>query len=144
VFSTALEAQIDRQLATVPEVTAAVAVSKETIQGGLTWLFVTLQEGQELDEGLERRLCLMLQQVIGEAKLPRVFQLSNLPRTHNGRVMKRALSKFINQVEVPNRAMMRNPQVLEEIACVTGLRDEVRGEEGAEDWLGLHGDGSVC
>jgi hypothetical protein len=46
--------------------------------------------------------------------------------------MKGALSRFINQVEVPNRAMMRNPQVLEEIARVTGLRDEARGEEGEE------------
>jgi acyl-coenzyme A synthetase/AMP-(fatty) acid ligase len=98
-----------------------VAVSKETIQGGLTWLFVTLQEGQELDEGLEQQICLMLYRLLGKTKLLRIFQLSSLPCTHNGRVMKDALSKFINQQAVPNRAMMRNPQVLEEIARVTGM-----------------------
>ncbi len=121
MFSTALEAQIDSQLAAVPELTGAVAVTKETIQGGLTWLFVTLGEGQQLDEALERRICLMLQKVMGTTHPPRIFQLSSLPCTHNGRVMKGALARFVNQQEIPNRMMMQNPKVLEEIARVTGL-----------------------
>ncbi len=121
MLSTALEAQIDSQLAAVPELTGAVAVTKETIQGGLTWLFVTLGEGQQLDEALERQLCLLLHKIVGGTELPCVFQLSTLPYTHNGRVMKGALSRFINQQEIPNRMMMQNPKVLEEIARVTGL-----------------------
>jgi acetoacetyl-CoA synthetase len=122
VISTALEAQIYRQLAAVPELTGAVAVTKETIHGGLIWLFVTLQEGEELDEGLERRICLMLHEVVAAKDLPRcIFQLSSLPCTRNGKVMKEALARFINEHELPNRAMMRNPEVLEEIARVTGM-----------------------
>jgi hypothetical protein len=63
----------------------------------------------------------MLHKVMGTVHLPRIFQLSSLPCTHNGRVMKDALARFINQHELPNRAMMRKPEVLEEVARVTGM-----------------------
>jgi acetoacetyl-CoA synthetase len=134
VIKPALEAQLYRQLAAVPELTGALVVEKETIHGNLIWLFVTLPEGHELDEALERRICLMLYELMGAAQLPRIFQLSSLPCTRNGRVMKEALSRFINQHELPNRAMMRDPQVLKEIARVTGLArrvDESWSRQGA-------------
>ena len=114
------EVELYRVVLTVAEVTGAVAVTRESTHGGSTWLFVTLLEGQMLDEALEQRICLMVHKVMGTARPLRIFQLSSLPRTHNGRVMKGALSRFINQQELPNWAMMQNPHILEEIARVGG------------------------
>jgi acetoacetyl-CoA synthetase len=128
----ALEAMLDVQ--TFPEITGALAITRQAEQGDVLWLFVTLQEGIVLDDTLTGRLIETLRD--GVQGIPeRVFQLTSFPRTRNGNLMERALSRFINQHELPNRAMMLNPEILVEIARVTGLasQEETITDAGVQD-----------
>ena len=113
----ALETQFNSHIKTFPEVTGVLTVTRK---GDALWLFVTLQEGLVLDAPLVNRLTETLRS--GVQRVPeRVFQLIAFPRSRSGHLMRRALERFINLHELPNRTMMQNPEVLAEIARVTGM-----------------------
>lgn len=84
------------------------------------WLFVVLQE--QLEPDLAARIISELESTMaGSVVRCRVYQISILPVTRSGRMMRRAIERFVNHLAIPNRLQMRNPEVLGEIAHVAGF-----------------------
>lgn len=128
-LTTALEAELRRKLAAMPELTAFLPVVRRLAEGDELWLFAVFRE-QPLEPSLEGRIITVLESTMGMSILRcRVYRLSALPVTRSGRTMRLQVESFVNHLAVPNRLQMRNPEVLEEIAYVTRFA----GEGSADD-----------
>lgn len=111
---------ISHKVSALSQVKAAAVVARQLDSGEEVWIFVVLMKSQ-LDNVLKARITEILNSVNGlESTHGRIFELSSLPVTRNGRVMRRALERFVNHQAVPNRSIMRNPGLLNEIADVVG------------------------
>lgn len=130
ILAAALEKELYRKLKTIPELTAALPVIRRLEGGDELWLFVVLRK-QHLEPALETRITSVLKGTIGISIIRcRVYQLSSLPVTRGGKLMRCAIERFVNHLAVPNRLQMRNSEVLEEIAHVAGFAAEgdLRGD----------------
>jgi hypothetical protein len=123
ILAAALEKELYRRLKTIPELTVALPVIRRLDGGDELWLFAVLPE--RLAPSPEARIISVLERTMGIGIIRCcVYQISILPVTRSGRIMRRATERFVNHVAVPNRLQMRNPEVLGEIAHVTGLAAE--------------------
>ncbi len=113
--------EIYRALDDVPEVMEALAAGKEENHDLAIWMFVVLKPGVTLDQKLRQRLCnTILKRTTAQHVPQRIFQVTDLPRTHSGKAMELAATRVINGREVDNLAAIANPQTLQEIVSVTG------------------------
>jgi hypothetical protein len=121
ILAAALEKELYRRLKSIPELSGALPVIRHLEGGDELWLFVALQEPQ-LEPALETRIISVLESTMaGSVVRCRVYQLSIIPVTRGGKLMQRAIERFVNHIAVPNRLQMRNPEVLEEIVRVIGV-----------------------
>jgi acetoacetyl-CoA synthetase len=112
-------AEIYRPLESFPAIIEACAVAKKRDTDEDIWLFVVLQEGTTLSPELTQKIKAEIRQKASPRHVPKkIFQVSQLPRTRSGKSMEIAVSKLINSQAVPNREVMANPEVLEEIEKV--------------------------
>jgi acetoacetyl-CoA synthetase len=112
-------AEIYKPLEHIPEVIEGLAVGKREDGDEVIWLFVVLQEAVVLDESLSQRIRATIRKNSSPRHQPkRVFQVSQLPRTRSGKATEIAVSRLVNDLEVPNREVMANPEALDEIAAV--------------------------
>ncbi|HEX7021887.1 MAG TPA: acetoacetate--CoA ligase [Trueperaceae bacterium] len=112
-------AEIYRPLEALPELGEALAVGRRRNGDEEVWLFVVLQAGHELDDDLRRKIRAAIRNAASPRHVPkRMFQVSQLPRTRSGKTTEIAVAHLINGHEVPNRAVMSNPEALDEIARV--------------------------
>ena len=123
ILAAALENEICRKLEAIPELNAALPVIRRLYDGDELWLFVVLQE--QLEPDLAARIISVPEGTMDRSIIRcRIYQLSMLPVTRSGRMMRRAIERFVNHLAVPNRLRMRNPEVLGEIAHVAGFAAE--------------------
>ncbi|MGL4611198.1 MAG: acetoacetate--CoA ligase [Trueperaceae bacterium] len=112
-------AEIYRPLEGLPEILEACAVGKKEAGDEVIWLFVVLQEGLELDDALRQMIQKTLRSQASPKHVPKkIFGVSQLPRTRNGKLMEDVVSRLINGREIVNHNVIVNPGVLEEIAAV--------------------------
>ena len=112
-------AEIYRPLEAVAEVVDAMAVGKRLQDDEVIWLFVVLDAGQSLTAELEAEIRSEIRRQSSPRHVPRrIFQVSQLPRTRSGKATEIAVSRLVNGREVPNRAVMANPEALDEISRV--------------------------
>lgn len=122
ILAITLERELYRKLRTIPELSAALPVVRRLDGGDELWLFVVLPA--QLEKALEARITDILVMTAGfDMSRCCTYQLSTLPLTRSGRVMRRATEKFVNHLAVPNRLQMRNPEVLEEIVRVVSSEE---------------------
>jgi acyl-coenzyme A synthetase/AMP-(fatty) acid ligase len=102
-------------------VESTLTVTRHLAEGDELWMFVVLERDRHpLDEVLRRALVRELASVSGVTEEAcRVFELSGLPVTRRGKVMGSELERLINHQALPNRARMKNPEIIGEIARVT-------------------------
>lgn len=104
----------------LPEVAQALAVEQRWPQepgGSRIALLLVLKEGVTLDRPLTLRLKRELATRASANHVPGlVVQVTELPATFNGKVSARAARDALNGVAVANRAALRNPAVLEQLA----------------------------
>ena len=117
-------AELYRPLEAVPEVVEACAVGKRREDGEEVWLLLVLHDGRALDAGLEARVRDVIRRGASPRHVPaRVLQVSALPHTRSGKPMELAVRRLVNGEDVPNRAVMANPEacdaVLEAVALTT-------------------------
>jgi len=114
----------------VPEVVEAMAVEQRwpaEIGGSRMVLLVVLREGLRLDRPLILRIKRELSQRGSPAHVPAVVaQVSQLPMTLNGKRSERAATDQLNGDPVRNRAALRNPESLDELAAHPDLRRAVQ------------------
>ena len=105
----------------VPEIAEAMAVAQraEDEPGGSRFvLLVVLKPGAVLDAAIIGRIREILVPRGSVAMVPgRILAVSALPETHNGKRSETAARAALNGEQPRNRAALRNPEVLEEIAA---------------------------
>jgi acetoacetyl-CoA synthetase len=104
----------------IPGVLEAMAVEQRTALepgGARIVLLVVLAPDLVLDRPLELRIKRELNQKASPVHVPGlIVQVRALPQTHNGKYSERAARDVVNGREPPNRAALRNPECLEELA----------------------------
>lgn len=121
-------AEIYRQVEQLPEVIESVAVGQE-IQGGSPGdvrivLFVRLQPGLTLDDGLRERISSSLRENTTPLHVPKkIIQVDDIPRTISGKISELAVREVIHGRPVRNTEALANPQALELYARLEKLRD---------------------
>jgi acetoacetyl-CoA synthetase len=109
-------AEIYRQVEQLPEVVESVAVGQE-IDGGSgdvrIVLFVKLQPGVSLDEGLCERITSRLRENTTPLHVPKkIIQVEDIPRTISGKISELAVREVIHGRPVKNTEALANPQSL--------------------------------
>ena len=112
-------ADIYRPLEQIPEVLDAAAVGKKTEDGDEEiWLLVVLQKGLTLDEELQTKIKTVIRAAASPRHVPRrIVAVAQLPRTRSGKTTELAVGDIVNGRTVNNRAVMANPEALDEIAA---------------------------
>lgn len=109
----------------LPGILEALAVEQRSPRetGGTRMvLLVVLKEGAMLDRSMVLRIKKELSEKGSANYVPAlIVQVSALPRTENGKWSERAVRDLVNGVPVANRAALRNPEVLDEIARIPEL-----------------------
>ena len=86
-------------------------------------LLVVLQDATLLDDVLSRAIRRQVGERTSPAHVPAVLaQVSDLPTTHSGKRSERAASDAVNGRAIANRAALRNPEILEELANHSALQ----------------------
>ncbi len=105
----------------VPGVREAMAVEQEAPDdpgGSKIALLVVLSPGMELDRKLTLQIKKELNTRASPAHVPAlILQVPGLPQTHNGKCSERAARDVLNGREPPNRAALKNPEVLDALAA---------------------------
>ena len=120
-------AEIYRVVERIDEVEEAVAI-------GQLWppaqptdtrvvLFVKLRSGYELEPPLEERIRFELRRHASPRHVPaRIVQVSDIPRTKNGKVVELAVKAVVHDMPVTNTDALANPEALELFRDLPELR----------------------
>ncbi len=121
-------AELYRPLEHVPEVIEAAAAGRRSAAGDEEiWLLVVLRPGAQLDGALEVAIRSAIREGASPRHVPRrIVQVPQLPRTRSGKSMEMAVARLVNGLEVPNAAVVANPEALE------GIRQALDAEPGQE------------
>jgi len=110
----------------IPGVSEAMAVEQADPRepgGSRIILLVVLAAGQTLDREQTLRIKKALSQKASPVHVPAVIaQVSGLPQTLNGKYSERAARDIVNGRAPPNRAALRNPEVLDELLAHPALQ----------------------
>ena len=121
-------AEIYRQVEQLAEVVESVAVGQE-IGGGSPGdvrivLFVRLQPGVTLDDGLREKITARLRDNTTPFHVPKkIVQVEDIPRTISGKISELAVREVIHGRPVKNTEALANPQALELYQRLEILRD---------------------
>lgn len=119
-------AEIYAALSDVPEIADAMAVeqiAEDEPGGSRLILLVRLNPGANLDAVLAARMRSILLARGSPAMVPaRIADVSALPETYNGKRSEAAARSAVNGKTVHNRAVLSNPECLDEIAVHPALR----------------------
>lgn len=112
--------EIYRVLEAFPEIRAAAAIEQKAPDepgGSRLALFVVMHEKGTLARPLVLKMKKELATRASPSHVPSiVVEVTDLPRTHNGKLSERAVRDAANGLTPKNISALRNPEVLEEIA----------------------------
>ena len=95
---------------------AAVIGIAHEIKGQGLLAFVTVIEGKEINESLEKELIALVDQRIGKFARPeKIVFSSDLPKTRSGKIMRRLLRSIAEGQELGNTMTLADPSVVNEI-----------------------------
>jgi acetoacetyl-CoA synthetase len=110
----------------IPGVSEAMAIEQADSRepgGNRLLLLVVMAAGRVLDRELTLRIKKELSQKASPVHVPAVIaQVSGLPQTLNGKYSERAARDIVNGRAPPNRAALKNPEVLDELRAHPALQ----------------------
>jgi len=111
-------AEIYRVVERIDEVEEAVAIGQlwppEQPTDTRVVLFVKLRDGQRLEDHLEERIRFEIRRHASPRHVPaRIVQVSDIPRTKNGKVVELAVKAVVHGMPVTNTDALANPEALE-------------------------------
>jgi len=117
-------AEIYRQVEKLPLITESVVVGQNTGDGDVrVLLFVIMTEGEQLTEDIKTRLCKAIRTNTTPRHVPDfIIQVSDIPRTRNGKIAELAVRDVINGEEVKNTQALANPESLALFADLKELK----------------------
>lgn len=97
---------------------AAVGIS-HTVKGQVPVVFIVLKSGINANAALAKELIDFIGEKVGKALKPeRVHFISDLPKTRNGKVMRRVVRKVYSNEDPGNLAAIVNPEIIQEIRAL--------------------------
>ena len=116
-------AEIYRAVEQLPEIVEALAVGQDWEDDVRVVLFVILKPGASLDEALTKTIKQQIRTGASPRHVPaKVIQVSDIPRTLNGKIAELAVRQTIHGHAVKNRDALANPEALELFQDLTELQ----------------------
>ena len=111
-------AEIYRQVEQLPEIAECLAIEQETgkdlRKDTRIVLFVRLQEGVSLDDGLRERIRTRIRENTSPHHVPKkIVQVADIPRTISGKITELAVREVVHGRPVSNREALANPAALD-------------------------------
>jgi len=107
-------AEIYRQVERLPEISEALAVGQQWDGDERVVLFVRLQPGKILDDGLRDRIVKAIRANTTPRHVPaRIIAVADIPRTKSGKIVELAVRNVIHGQDVKNREALANPEALD-------------------------------
>jgi acetoacetyl-CoA synthetase len=107
-------AEIYRQVEQLPEVIEAIAVGQAWRDDVRVVLFVVLQPGLALDDGLAARIRERIRRHCSPRHVPaKVIQVADIPRTKSGKITELAVRDVIHGRPIGNIEALANPEALD-------------------------------
>ena len=117
-------AEIYRQVEKLEEVLEAIAIGQEWQGDVRVVLFVKLREGVKLDDAMQNRIRRIIRDNTTVRHVPsRILQVSDMPRTVNGKLVEVAVRDVVHGRQVNNLNAIANPDVLVEFKDRPELAD---------------------
>jgi len=108
-------AEIYRQVEQIDEVLESLVVGQEIDGDCRVVLFVILRPGAELTELLAMKIRQQIRQNASPHHVPaKILQVSDIPRTRNGKIAELAVRSLLHGRPVKNRHALANPEALEQ------------------------------
>ena len=108
-------AEIYNQVAKLPEVLDSLAIGQNWHGDQRVLLFVACREGHHVDAALEKAIRAILRTNASPRHVPaRILEVSDIPRTLNGKKVESAVTNIVNGRSVTNRDALGNPGCLDE------------------------------
>ena len=108
-------AEIYNIVEAMEEVRECLAIGQDYDGDQRVLLFVQCKEGYRLDDALEKKIRTTLRSKASPRHVPALlYQVSDIPRTHNGKKVESAVTNIMNRRDVTNRDSLGNPDSLEE------------------------------
>ena len=107
-------AEIYRQVEQIEEVMEAIVVGQNWQRDVRVVLFIKLQDGIILDDGLRMRIKKQIRSQTTPRHVPAVIlQVADIPRTRNGKIAELAVRNIIHDEPIKNLGSLANPESLE-------------------------------
>jgi len=107
-------AEIYRQVEQLPEIRESIVVGQSWDNDVRVVLFVVLQEGLELDDGLRDKIKRQIREGATPRHVPaKIVQVPDIPRTKSGKITEIAVRDIIHGREIKNKEALANPDVLD-------------------------------
>ncbi len=106
-------AEIYRQVEKLPEIVESIVIGQTWQHDTRIILFVRLQPGCLLDDGLRERIRQMIVRNTTPRHAPaKILQVSDIPRTRSGKIVELAVRDVVHGRPVKNREALSNPEAL--------------------------------
>jgi acetoacetyl-CoA synthetase len=117
-------AEIYRQLESIPQILEAAAVGQDWQGDQRIILFVRLKPGEALTETLQSTIRTSLRRGASPRHVPAIiFAVSDLPRTHSGKISEVAIRDTIHGRTVINQHALANPESLADFRDYVKVRN---------------------
>lgn len=118
--------EIYRQVEQISEVLESLAIGQEWDNDIRIILFVQLKEGYFLNDDLRNNIVMQIRSQTTARHVPAmILQVSDLPRTKNGKLAEIAVRNLVHNKSNTNMAALSNPESLSEIAQLLPLLKNV-------------------
>lgn len=108
-------AEIYRQVEKIPDVLESLAVGQNWKGDVRVILFVKLKDGLTLTDGLITTIKMQIKANTTPRHVPaKIIQVTDIPRTKNGKIVEVAVRKTIHNEPVKNLESLENPEVLQQ------------------------------
>ncbi|MFX1522451.1 MAG: acetate--CoA ligase [Promethearchaeota archaeon] len=109
--------EVESAIVSHPKVAeAAVAPFPHKIKGQAIWAYVTLMQGVEKTEELQKDIKMHVRKEIGPVFQPDVVQFADgLPKTRSGKIMRRILKAIAAGTEIGNVTTLADPSVVDKL-----------------------------
>ncbi|MHC4321719.1 MAG: acetoacetate--CoA ligase [Planctomycetota bacterium] len=108
-------AEIYRPVEKLPEILDSIVIGKKAGNDIKIILFVVLKEELKLDDNLRERIKAIIRQDATPRHVPKdIYQVSEIPRTINGKKVEKAVTQIFHGERVLNTSVLLNPHALKD------------------------------
>ena len=121
--------EIYAQVQKVDAVLDSLAIGQQYHDDQRVLLFVQMKEGRSLSPEIAKEIRTTLRKNASPRHVPAVIlEVSDIPRTLNGKIVESAVTNIVNHRKVTNRDALQNPQSLDEYEALLPLLED-KGSE---------------